>query len=269
MKPFISYIGSKQKIMKQIEPYLPKEINNYYEPFVGGGSMFLYVNQNYDIKKNFINDFDYNLINTYKVIKNDINNLMDCLDMLNKFSSKKDFDKLVNIYNYENINNILKSAIYIFMNKRAYNGNLHYRKDKTINPYYSSQHIKRYLFNKDNLENISLLLNKTIIKNKDFISFINEQKPKKGDFVFFDPPYLVDNVKQYYENTFLLDDYKILKQKCDQLNNENVKFMLTLNKHSSLVKMFEKYNIKTFKKFSSISKGEGYEYEMIITNYDV
>ena len=54
MKPFISYIGSKQKFMKKIAPYLPKEINNYYEPFVGGGSMFFHVNQHYDIKKNYI-----------------------------------------------------------------------------------------------------------------------------------------------------------------------------------------------------------------------
>jgi DNA adenine methylase len=107
----------------------------------------------------------------------------------------------------------------------------------------------------------------TVIKNKDFISFINEQEPRKGDFIFFDPPYLVENARQYYKNTFSIHDFKLLKKKCDQLNNKNINFMITLNKHPILLKLFETYNIKSFKKFSRISRGKSNEYEMIVTNY--
>jgi DNA adenine methylase len=69
MKPFLSYIGSKQKFMNKLDPLFPEDINNYYEPFVGGGSVLFYLNENYDINKNYINDVDSDVINIYKVIK--------------------------------------------------------------------------------------------------------------------------------------------------------------------------------------------------------
>ncbi|HBS53020.1 MAG TPA: modification methylase, partial [Flavobacterium sp.] len=73
MKPFLSYIGSKQKFMNKLDTLFPETINNYYEPFVGGGSVFFYLNdlEDYDIKHNYINDVDSDVIHIYKVIKND------------------------------------------------------------------------------------------------------------------------------------------------------------------------------------------------------
>ena len=45
MKTFLNYIGSKRRLLKKIERFLPNSINNYYEPFVGGGSMLFHLNR--------------------------------------------------------------------------------------------------------------------------------------------------------------------------------------------------------------------------------
>lgn len=62
--PILKYAGGKEKELKYIHPCLPKKINNYYEPFIGGGAVYFSV----DANKMFINDKSHELINLYNVI---------------------------------------------------------------------------------------------------------------------------------------------------------------------------------------------------------
>lgn len=270
MKPFIRYIGSKKFLLPTINKLLPDKINNYYEPFIGGGSNFFNINNKYNIKKNYINDLDKDLIMVYKIIKKSVNKLLIKLKELNKLHSKANFEKLIEIFNSIKTDKILLSAIYIFMTKRSFNSDFKYNvKNKNIKPSFSKNHINLNIYNEENIKNISKLLKKTIIKNQDYKTFLIKNKPKKDDFVFFDPPYYdLKYVKNYYKNIFDLDEFEKLKKTCDKLNKDNVNFMITLNKHKELIDLFKQYNIKYFtKKYSKISKGSKIEKEMIITNY--
>ena len=197
--------------MKNLEPFFPETINNYYEPFVGGGSVLFYLNQTRSINKNFINDLDSDVINVYKVIKNNSKKLINYLEKLNKSYTKKDFEILVKVFNENKSDKVLLAAIYIYLNKKSFNGNLKYGKDNIAKPYYSEQAKNTNIYNNDNIEKISKLLNNTLIKKKDYIKFLKEYDIKKGDFVFIDPPYLVENVKSYYKETFDFDNFKNLK----------------------------------------------------------
>ena len=58
------YVGDKYKLMKQLVDLFPKEVNNFYEPFVGGGTVFL----NIQAKKYHLNDIDKHLINIHKLL---------------------------------------------------------------------------------------------------------------------------------------------------------------------------------------------------------
>ena len=55
--PFF-YVGDKDKLMSQLKKLFPTDIDNYYEPFVGGGSSFL----NTEAKKFYLNDVNKNII---------------------------------------------------------------------------------------------------------------------------------------------------------------------------------------------------------------
>ena len=58
------YVGDKYRLMKQLIDLFPKEINDFYEPFVGGGTVFL----NVEAKKYFLNDIDKHLVNIHKLL---------------------------------------------------------------------------------------------------------------------------------------------------------------------------------------------------------
>lgn len=65
MKPFVKYPGGKQKELPLIEKYKPTTIKRFFEPFVGGGSVYLNIN----VKSSFINDKSNDLISLYRFIK--------------------------------------------------------------------------------------------------------------------------------------------------------------------------------------------------------
>ena len=69
MKPFVKWAGGKEKEIKYFESQFPQSINNYFEPFLGGGSVFFYLNEKLKINKSFINDFSKELIDLYKCVK--------------------------------------------------------------------------------------------------------------------------------------------------------------------------------------------------------
>ena len=58
------YVGDKYKLIEQLLALFPKEINNFYEPFVGGGTVFL----NIEAKKYYLNDIDRNIISIHKFL---------------------------------------------------------------------------------------------------------------------------------------------------------------------------------------------------------
>lgn len=62
---FIKWAGGKGHFIHQIEQYLPKKIERYFEPFIGGGAVFFYIMQKYKPKFACISDIHQNLIITY------------------------------------------------------------------------------------------------------------------------------------------------------------------------------------------------------------
>ncbi|EAG2452072.1 DNA adenine methylase, partial [Listeria monocytogenes] len=62
VKPFVKWVGGKKQLMDYINLYKPKSFGRYYEPFVGGGSVFM----TFQHPKTTINDFNNELINVYE-----------------------------------------------------------------------------------------------------------------------------------------------------------------------------------------------------------
>lgn len=270
MKPFVNYIGSKYRFMKTIAHCFPESIENYHEPFVGGGSVFLYLSslREYESMKSYINDIDKNIINCFRAIKSDVETVVNYLKKLDRHKTKKDFNYIVNIYNNNELHHTLKAAIFIYISKIAFNSRLnHNENDDNIKPNYSKANTKKHIYDEHNIRDISKVLKNTSIYNMDFDSFIKKTCPQRGDFVFFDPPYYVEQVGSYYKERFLIQDYEKLLKVCDKLTRNNVNWMITLNAHPRMKKLFKNYKIKTFQKYSNISNGKGNEHEMVIVNY--
>jgi len=75
VKPFVKWAGGKRQLLPEISKYIPTGVKKYYEPFVGGGAVFL----NMQFSRPVINDFNGELINTYLVVKNNPEQLVELL----------------------------------------------------------------------------------------------------------------------------------------------------------------------------------------------
>lgn len=88
LKPFLKWPGGKSKELKVIIPNLPNNINNYYEPFIGGGAVYFAIN---NAEKYFINDKSKDLIDLYKNIKSSSNKeLFKALSLINQYWQQLD-----------------------------------------------------------------------------------------------------------------------------------------------------------------------------------
>ena len=67
-KPFIVWVGGKRKIVDKLLQYIPTNLNNYYEPFLGGGALFFSLGDRF--KKAFLSDINLDLTTSYNTIKN-------------------------------------------------------------------------------------------------------------------------------------------------------------------------------------------------------
>jgi DNA adenine methylase len=115
LSPILKWAGGKEQELKYIHPCLPKKINNYYEPFIGGGAVYFSI----DANEMFINDKSHELINLYNAIATQdikffsiveemmhnwklleniiVNNKLDFINIYKQFSENKiDDDKVKN-----------------------------------------------------------------------------------------------------------------------------------------------------------------------------
>ena len=79
-KPILRWAGGKTWLLKDIHNYLPKKFNNYYEPFIGGGSVYIHLKSIKRIQNEaFLSDQNTDLINTYNMLKKEPNQLIEFL----------------------------------------------------------------------------------------------------------------------------------------------------------------------------------------------
>lgn len=200
IRPFLKWAGGKGQLLDCIRAKYPAElgesIQKYAEPFVGGGAVLFDVLSRYHLSEVYISDTNAELINTYQLIKDDVNDLIAMLaDMQETYLPESD-EYRRQYYNeqrarYNEIKGksgqqLDRAALFIFLNRTCFNGlyrvNRHGMFNVPIGAY------KRPLIcDAENLQNVSKVMQKVEIicgdyrKSSDFID--------KDTFVYFDPPY--------------------------------------------------------------------------------
>lgn len=201
VKPFIKWAGGKSALLDNIRKFYPNElggkINKYCEPFVGGGAVLFDVLSNYNIEEIYISDVNEELINVYKTINNNVEELIDLLEFIQTeyislsteerkkyyYQKRDEF----NLYIRKEIKNMVYgSALFIFLNRTCFNGLYRVNRDGLFNVP-SGTYKNPKICDKENLKNISEKLKNIKIvcdKYNKSINFIDE-----NTLVYFDPPY--------------------------------------------------------------------------------
>ena len=240
-KPFLKWAGGKGQLLDTFDKMFPQEliegkIKTYIEPFVGGGAVLFHILQNYKIEKAYINDINKELINCYRCIKADVEEVIKPLSILeNKYLSSKDrakyFYNVRERYNQIHLNghyDYEKCADFIFLNHTCFNGLYRVNKEGKFNVPHG-KYKNPLICDKENLRLCSQLLQKVEISFGDYRQVLSNAD--KDSFVYFDPPYrpLIENNSfiSYDKSGFDDNDQIELSQNYKKLDRQNCLLMLS------------------------------------------
>jgi DNA adenine methylase len=304
-KPILKWVGGKTQIIDKLIQEFPSEINNYYEIFLGGGSVLLalltYIKNGIINIQGNIYAYDVNepLIYMYKNIQSNHNDLYNELQkIIIEFNScKNEIDDNDDInrkpltieeakknkenyyywirFLYNNLNDkktIIGSAMFIFLNKTCFRGVFRIGPNGFNVPY---GHYKNpEIINKNHLDIINDLIQNVIFECIDFnISLISDNY-QINDFIYLDPPYAPEKTTsfvKYTENGFDINNHNKLFTLIHKLTEKNIKIILN-NSDVSLIRdnfTNDIYNITSIlcKRSINSKNPDAKSNEVIIKNY--
>lgn len=248
-KTFLKWAGGKNWFIKYQCQRLPQYYNRYIDPFLGGGSIYFYMEPNEAI----ISDINEELITTFIAIRNE---WMKVEEGLQKHSKKHNFEYYYNVRNMRPRKNATKAARMIYLNRTCFNGIYRVNRNGYFNVPIGTNN--KVLLSSDKFEERSKILQNANILCQDFEVTID--LAQDGDFLFCDPPYTVqDNNNRfisYTERLFNWDDQVRLAEALNRAKNRGVQIIMTNVNHQSVRELYERidgYQLDEVTRYSSIS----------------
>jgi len=243
-RPFLKWVGGKTQIIEEVLASFPKEINNYYEPFLGGGSVLLGFLSHTDFKgKVYASDINPNTIALYKFIQNHctmfIAELKKIVDVYNNIKGKDVNRKATTMeealtsqesyyyYMRSRFNGMASkttieaSAVLLFLNKTCFRGV--YREGPLGFNVPFGHYDSPAIYDEEHLKDISKLIQNVEFRCCSFEHALTNLTEK--DFVYLDPPYAPINANSfvsYVSEGFSLDNHEKLFKICKEMKNKFV-----------------------------------------------
>lgn len=274
VKPFLKWVGGKTQIIKAVMSIFPTKINNYHEPFVGGGSVLLALLSHRNSGaiqvsgKIYASDLNSNLIGLYKNIQTnperlivEVKKLSDEFVRCNgtevnrKASNIEEAMTSQESYYFwirSNFNALSKeertstpaSAMLLFMNKTCFRGV--YREGPHGFNVPFGNYKKPTILDEEHIRTVSKLIADVTFTHCSFNDALN--KIDSGDFVYLDPPYAPENDKSFVSYTsdgFGIDNHNLLFNLCSEMKAKNVKMLMSNAKVKLVTDAFPEHSYTT------------------------
>ena len=242
IKPFLKWAGGKGQLLNQIENYYPfeKGITKYAEPFVGGGAVLFDILNKFELDEIYISDINLELTNTYKAIRNEVNELIETLATMQEefiplddeirrsyYLEKRNKFNSIEIAHSKDIS-VEKAALMIFLNKTCFNGLYRVNKKGLFNVPMGA-YKNPLICDENNLKEVSKKLKNVRINCSDYKK--SDEFIDQNTFVYFDPPYRplseTSNFTSYTENTFDDNSQIELANYVKYLGNKGAKVLVS------------------------------------------
>ena len=274
MKPILKWAGGKRQLSSLILPLIPKIKNYYFEPFFGGGAIFFELSP----KKSILNDINQELVNLYNVFF-DPKVLEEFIDLLriHEINHSKDYfykiREMDRTTDFHKLPNLIRAARILYLNKACFNGLYRVNSEGYFNvPFNNAEKVN--LVDELNFREISSFFasNEVTFYSEDFEKVVSNSK--KGDFVYFDPPYDVLRDKQSF-TTYAKDSFGELEQKrlakvCSELDKRGVQWLLSNHNTPLINSLYGNFKINVIqakRMINSNANQRGHVDEVLIRNY--
>jgi DNA adenine methylase len=238
-------------LLPRILPYVPMAIQDYYEPFLGGGAVFLACKRRIAGKAH-LSDLNDHLICAWTMIRDNPGELKVLLDWYLENDGKEFYYEVRASAPNEALQ---KAARFLYLNGVSWN-HLWRENSKTgaMNVPWGDRKFKG--FSQQELVDIATILQGVSITNRDFREVISSARA--GDFVYLDPPYLpifskpeiekepTAKFNKYTSKTFELPDLVDLAELCVELTSRGVNWIMS-NRDTQIVRdLFSAFKIISF-----------------------
>lgn len=272
MVPFVKWAGGKRQLLDRLDEHLPAHYNRYFEPFVGGGALFLHLQPANAV----INDINSQLLNVYQQLRDNADNVIEALKAFDEVNCDKEhYLDMRAQYNNKITNNELDAecaALMIWINKHCFNGLYRVNSKGLFNVPYNNK-VNGPSMDEQNLRDIARLLNENNIEIRegDFETACEDIQP--GDFVYFDSPYVpvssTASFTDYTKDGFTYDDHVRLAKLYRRLSGMGVYTMLSNHDVDLVHRLYAGFNIipTSVKRSINSNASKRTGKEVIITNY--
>lgn len=206
-RPFLKWAGGKRQLVPTIDEHLPTiirdgTINRYVEPFLGGGAVFFYIRQRWEVRQCYISDDNLDLVNTFVVVRDEFEALVKALNALGEryealthadrgemfYEVREDYnstrDRFVQGENGDT--KVVRAAQTIFLNRTCFNGLYRVNSKGDYNVPHG-RYKNPQICDKENLRSVSHALQGVRVSWGSYETC--EKYVDDRTFVYFDPPY--------------------------------------------------------------------------------
>jgi len=253
---FIRWAGGKSWLVPVIKEMIANlDYNDYYEPFMGGASIFFALDPQNDV---YLSDINMELVNAFCAVKDNPKRVIYYLKQMKSneaeyYSIRDEIKK-----GKQGNGKYQKAARFLYLNENSYNGLYRVNRNGKYNvPYGKQQKQIEY----DRIMDASIKLQNVHITCNDFSKI--EDDIRENDLIFLDPPYAVTKEDTgfiaYNSKLFSLDDQKVLSHLVDAIDERGAYYIMTNAAHPSITEIFgDQGNMRVIERNSLIGGKKAY-----------
>lgn len=258
IKPFIRWVGGKSRLLSRILPHVPTSIENYYEPFLGGGAVFLACASRVSGRA-YLADLNEHLISAWKAMRDHQSELRPLLDWYLANDSKEFY---YDVRSQVPTGLVERAARFLYLNGVSWN-HLWRENSRTgaMNVPWGDRQFKN--IDSATMKAVGSILARADIFSADFRKVLVDAK--RGDFVYLDPPYLpiftrpgvekepTAKFNKYTAKTFEMSDLVDLAEICSDLSRRGVRWVMSNRDTESVHDLFPEAEIIRFTTHRSLA----------------
>ncbi|MDZ7966275.1 MAG: DNA adenine methylase [Nostoc sp. DedSLP03] len=268
IKSPLRYPGGKSKAINQIVEYLPESFLEFREPFVGGGSVFIYLRQKFPGIKIWINDLNRELFLFWKFAQSDIAQLVKEIRHIKvRYTDGKLLFLELTSVDVNKLSDLERAVRFFVLNRITFSGTVESGgfSQEAFHKRFTDSSIER-------VEKLENLLSKNVqITNLDYSHLL--KKEGEDIFLFLDPPYFSATKSKLYGKDGDLHTYFEHQRFAELLQQCDHRWLITYDNSRQIIENFQWANISEWElqygmnnyKRSGAAKGK----ELFITNYEV